>query len=408
MTQHLNEKEKREALNRIISSETFAHSQAFQELLTYLVDASINNNPPKEFAIATEVFHKGADFDPNRDTIVRVYVYNLRKKLEHYYQHEGREERVRIEIPKGHYTVEFVATEPKRRKKSIRTRWLFIPFVILFCLNVFFIYRLYLNGSSSHFAGVIHSPVWREFMRNGVTKQIVLGDHFFFVKDSNNRQKRTILRRDDVNSVLEFQQYKAESIERRNYVQLRYPMFPKNSVWPMADLVALLSCAQVDYSLEYCSNIKASDFRDKDMLFVGSFHTLGAFEQTFRNSHFSYQVYPNGLSYRDEIVDTVITRQEIGDPVFNHIDYGIARKIPGPDHKTIYMFTSFHETGTHGIVKYFTEEETLQELEAKFVQKFNYIPDYFEILFQASGYNRTVYTTKIEQIFEIHADSAFW
>lgn len=408
MPQHIDEKAKREALNRIIRSESFAHSQAYQDLLAYLVEASSRNNPPKEFAIATEVFHKSSDFDPNRDTIVRVYVYNLRKKLEHYYQHEGRDEKVRIEIPKGHYTVEFVATQQKPRKKSIRTSWVVIPFFMLFCLNIFFIYRFILNGSRSPISGVMHSPIWREFMRNGLPKQIVLGDHFFFVKDSNSRQKRTILRRDDVNSILEFQQYKAESIERRNYVQLRYPMFPKNSVWPMADLVALLSCAQVDYTLEYCSNVKASDFRDKDMVFVGSFHTLGAFEQTFRNSHFSFRVYPNGLFYRDETVDTLITRQEIGDPVFNHIDYGIVRKIPGPDHRTIYIFTSFHETGTHGIVKYFTEQATLRELEANFLQKFNYIPDYFEILFQASGYNRTVYTTEIEQIFEIKADSAFW
>ncbi len=405
MSHTRDKKQINDLLQRILSSEVFAHSQAYQDLLKYLVQASLDNKPPKEFAIAAEVFHKGQDFDPGQDTIVRVYVYNLRKKLEQYYQREGKNEHIRIEIPKGHYGVEFRSVE--RKKAAVHLNWLLLPIVLLLGLNLFFAQRLYLTANTSAEAAM-HSPVWNNFFANGVPKQIVLGDHFFFVKDSHDRVQRTILRRDDINSIQEFQDYKAESINRRNYVQLRYPMFPKNSVWPFADLVALLSTAQADYSLEYGSNVKASDFREKDMLFVGSFHTLGAFEQTFRNSHFRFHVYPNGLSYHDEKMDTLITLHEVGDPVFNHIDHGIARKIPAPDGKTIFMFTSFHETGTHGIVKYFTEPETLQELEGLFLEKFGYIPDYYEMLFQASGYNRTVYTTKIEKIFEIDADSVFW
>ena len=342
MTFTLNEKEYRESLNRIVTSKTFAHSQVYQDLLSYLVEATIRNNPPKEFAIASEVFHKGQDFDPSHDTIVRVYVYNLRKKLKQYYQHEGMEDKIRIDIPKGHYGVEFLPALHDKVKKGVRTSRLLLPLILLICTNLFFVYRFVKNHSDHQSKAAVQSPIWGNFFSNGIPKQIVLGDHFFFVKDSGDREKRTIMRRDDVNSIQEFQEYKSENINRRNYVQLRYPMFPKNSVWPMADLVALLSCARTDFSLEYCSNVKASDFRDKDLMFVGSFHTLGAFDQTFRASHFKYQVYPNGLSYKDEILDTLIIRQEIGDPVFNHIDYGIVRKIPGPNRRTIFMFTSFH------------------------------------------------------------------
>ncbi len=408
MTEKIDEKLVRDSLARILKTGTFTHSQVYQDLLIYLVEASIRNSPPKEFAIATEVFHKGQDFDPSRDTIVRVYIYNLRKKLEHYYQHEGKDDKIHIQIPKGHYGVEFIRNNQSQVKRNWQTNWLFIPMVLLLGANLVFAYLLFLQPNNNRQQTIIHSAIWQNFVSNGIPKQIVLGDHFFFVKDSHDRDKRLILRRDDVNSIQEFQDYRAASIDRRNYVQLRYPMFPKNSVWPMADLVALVSGSQADYALQYCSNVKASDFQEKDMLFVGSFHTLGAFEQTFRNSRFQFHVYPNGLSYKDEDVDTLITLHEVGDPVFNHIDYGVARKIPAPDHKTIFIFTSFHETGTHGIVKYFTEPETLAELESLFMEQFSHIPDYYEILFQASGYNRTVYTTKIEKIFEINADSVFW
>ena len=401
----IDEKQKRACLDRILGSELFSHSHAYQDLLAYLVEASIENNPPKEFAIATEVFHKGSDFDPSHDTIVRVYAYNLRKKLEQYYQKDGKNEKLRIEIPKGHYEINFVARHQSRSRLWLIKNWLVMPLFLLLVSNLFFIYDGVLKQKR---LPELKSAVWNDFFNSGGLKQIVLGDHFFFVKDSRYRDKRTIMRRDDINSNQEFLDYKSGDIDRGNFVQLRYPMFPKNSVWPLADIASLLSRSNINFQLEYTSNISASDFRDKDMIFIGSFHTLGAFSQTFHNSNFTYKVYPNQLSYYDAFADSIITKLEDDDPVYNHIDYGVARKIPGPNHTTIIMFTSFHETGTHGVVKYFTEPETLQALDALLIDKFGYVPRYFEILFRASGYNRTVYTTEVEKIFEIDAQSVFW
>ena len=405
MLHQIDEKQKRSLLERILRSKTFAHSQAYQDLLRYLVEASIHNNPPKEFAIATEALHKGPDFDPSRDTIVRVYIYNLRKKLDQYYKEEGKDEKFRIEIPKGHYEIAFVHRHQFKRKVKVSKGLFLLLALFLLLTNIVTLYFGVLRLES---VTRIESAVWKDYFKNGSEKQIVLGDHFFFVKDSRFRDRRTIMRRDDINSPPEFLQYKSEDMSRRDFVQLRYPMFPKNSVWPMADIAALLSHCRIDFHLEYASNVNASDFRDKDMIFIGSFHTLGAFEQTFRNSMFSYQVYPNQLSYREPETDSLVTKLEEGDPVYNHVDYGIARKIPGPNGITIMMFTSFHETGTHGVVKYFTEASTLEELDAILHEKFGHVPPYFEILFRASGYNRTVYTTAIEQIFEVDADSVFW
>ena len=48
-----------------------------------------------------------SDFDPNSDAIVRVYVGRLRKALTLYYATEGRDDQIRIEIPKGGYDVIF-------------------------------------------------------------------------------------------------------------------------------------------------------------------------------------------------------------------------------------------------------------------------------------------------------------
>jgi TolB-like protein/Tfp pilus assembly protein PilF len=50
-----------------------------------------------------EVFGRPADFDPAIDPIVRIEATRLRDKLRDYYSTEGRNDPVRIELPKGSY-----------------------------------------------------------------------------------------------------------------------------------------------------------------------------------------------------------------------------------------------------------------------------------------------------------------
>ena len=55
----------------------------------------------KEYTIATEALGRRADFDPNSDTIVRVTVHSLRKRLLEVYQNEGADRRLRLIVPPG-------------------------------------------------------------------------------------------------------------------------------------------------------------------------------------------------------------------------------------------------------------------------------------------------------------------
>jgi len=61
----------------------------------------------KEFTIGVGAFGKPDDYNPQDDPTVRVLASKLRHKLEDYYRSEGRENPVRIELPKGHYLLEF-------------------------------------------------------------------------------------------------------------------------------------------------------------------------------------------------------------------------------------------------------------------------------------------------------------
>jgi hypothetical protein len=96
-------------LGRIIHSKTFRHASALQRLLQYLITRAIEDpfGDIKEYTIGTEVFERGADYDPQSDTIVRVQIHRLRLKVKEYYESEGANDPILVEIPKGHYIPAF-------------------------------------------------------------------------------------------------------------------------------------------------------------------------------------------------------------------------------------------------------------------------------------------------------------
>lgn len=62
----------------------------------------------KEYTIAVEALGRRSAFDPQTDTIVRVTVHSLRKRLMEVYQNEGANHPVRLVIPPGQYAPSFV------------------------------------------------------------------------------------------------------------------------------------------------------------------------------------------------------------------------------------------------------------------------------------------------------------
>jgi len=107
-------------LDRILSGDGFAGANRRSRLLRYLVEQSLGDHADalKESVIATEVFDRAPDYDPQVDSVVRVEVSRLRARLAEYYDKAGSAEPVRIEIPKGGYRPVFVFREaPARRRR---------------------------------------------------------------------------------------------------------------------------------------------------------------------------------------------------------------------------------------------------------------------------------------------------
>jgi TolB-like protein len=96
----------REELDRVLKSAPFAQSRRRQRFLEYIVNEALagRGEQIKGYTIAREVFDRPAEFDPNVDSIVRMEAGRLRDRLREYYESDGRNNPVRIELPKGTYT----------------------------------------------------------------------------------------------------------------------------------------------------------------------------------------------------------------------------------------------------------------------------------------------------------------
>ena len=107
-------------LDRILGCEDFAQSDRMRSFLKFVVEESLAGRPErlKEYTIALEVFGRDESFDPQTNTIVRVEAGRLRRRLERYYLTEGREDEIRIDLPKGSYAPLFRATRPATKPRA--------------------------------------------------------------------------------------------------------------------------------------------------------------------------------------------------------------------------------------------------------------------------------------------------
>ena len=99
----------RAALDRVLASADFDASERNRNFLRHVVEETLAGRAEriKAYNIATTVFGRDDRFDPQLDSIVRIEAGRLRRSLERYYLTSGRDDPVRIGVPKGSYVPTF-------------------------------------------------------------------------------------------------------------------------------------------------------------------------------------------------------------------------------------------------------------------------------------------------------------
>ncbi len=88
---------------RIAASARFARSPRLTDFLMYIAERSLSGRLDEitEQQIGIHVFGRPTGYDPGNDNIVRSQARLLRKKLEEYFEEEGRAEELILSVPRG-------------------------------------------------------------------------------------------------------------------------------------------------------------------------------------------------------------------------------------------------------------------------------------------------------------------
>ena len=96
-------------LDRIAASKSFRKAERCLRLLRHLTISVLDGRGDelKEYSVGLAVFERPESYDPGTDPIVRLEARRLRLKLAEYYQQEGSDDLVIIDVPKGAYVPGF-------------------------------------------------------------------------------------------------------------------------------------------------------------------------------------------------------------------------------------------------------------------------------------------------------------
>jgi Malectin domain len=116
--------QERMELQTVLASGIFDRAPNLALVLTYICEKYFEGETEhiKEYNVAVEALGRPVDFDPKRNSIVRVEAYRLRKRLREYYEAEGTSHSVWIDIPSGQYAPQFVRQSAPELSLSVQAQ----------------------------------------------------------------------------------------------------------------------------------------------------------------------------------------------------------------------------------------------------------------------------------------------
>ena len=330
--------------------------------------------------------------------MVRVYVYNLRKKLDAYYRHEGEKDEKRIRIPKGGYAIAPTPRkkEPVHTSVSIGKKWgvsLGIALIASFLLN------LYLASLEPNRPMVANNGLWADLIASELPKMLILGDLFIYNEHDTAIQLTRSIRDPSINSLEEFEAFRSSHTKTNTEIgPLSYTHLILGSAQWIKKLSEIFYSLNSNYTIRTMSRFNLKQLQDYDLMVVGMQKTLGVFKDFYGNSAIEYDAENDAFLYTEKEDGEVVFYKPSGDADSYHTDYGLMAKVPGPNNNTIYIFSGLWDTGATQSLKNFTDAALLSRTESQMRAEFGTLPKYYEVFFEVNGIDRMELSSKILHI----------
>ena len=383
---------------RIMESGVLGRSKNYSALLEYLVQCSLSGKSPKEIEIAVDVFNRGDSFDVSADSSVRVYIHQLRKKLDAYYQSNEKDTVFRIVIPKGQYTILAQQRTPispvqlsrgEQRSNLRVNNGLLLAVIILLAVNLLYM-GITGRGSTLEISqATSEHPVWNSVLQDDQPILIVMGDYYIFGELNANGNVARMVREFNVNSSSDLEEMQFTDFDRaENYLDLDLSYMPEGSAFALARIVPILQEGGKTVNISMMSDLTTADIRENHIVYIGYISGLEKLtDMTFSGSGLSL-----GRSY-DELVN-VQTQEyytsdaglpEEGQPFR---DYGMFSTFPVSTDTQVVLISGMRDAGLMHTAQALSDSEALNDLVVAIDNDTDEAVASFEVLFEVLGIDR--------------------
>lgn len=383
---------------RIMESGVLGRSKNYSALLEYLVQCSLSGKSPKEIEIAVDVFNRGDSFDVSADSSVRVYIHQLRKKLDVYYQSNEKDTVFRIVIPKGQYTIlaqQRTLISPVQlsrggQRSNLRVNnGLLLAVIILLAVNLLYM-GITGRGSTIEISqATSEHPVWNSVLQDDQPILIVMGDYYIFGELNANGNVARMVREFNVNSSSDLEEMQFTDFDRaENYLDLDLSYMPEGSAFALARIVPILQEGGKTVNISMMSDLTTADIRENHIVYIGYISGLEKLtDMTFSGSGLSL-----GRSY-DELVN-VQTQEyytsdaglpEEGQPFR---DYGMFSTFPVSTDTQVVLISGMRDAGLMHTAQALSDSEALNDLVVAIDNDTDEAVASFEVLFEVLGIDR--------------------
>ncbi len=381
-------------IERIEQSGVLGRSPVYARLLAYLRETTEQGKSPKEADIAVEVF-KRLDFDPAADSSVRVYLHNLRQKLESYYKSvDGGEGPSRfIYIPKGEYKLQIgeragrsVADPVPTPSRASRVR---AAAALVAVLAIALSVSAWL-GSREEPGGPGATAVWEPILTSDRTLVLVIGDYYMFAEIGEDGATRRLIRDFRINGREDLETgYRDPAVPERRFADIRLHYLPLGIAPALAEILEVIHAAGKSPVVIPESQLDIQTLRSSDILYLGYVSGLGVLSEfVFASSNLA-----PGSTY-DELIDKrngEIYVSEAGfldGPATDYVDFGLLSTFAGPTGNQLLVLAGMRDEGLMQMASILSSEDAIRELMADTPGIRDADPLSMEALYRVRGMHR--------------------
>lgn len=415
----------RHHLQRLLSCESLEKSEASQKLLRYLAERALRGETPKETEIAIDVFGRDASFNSAEESLVRVAVRALRRRLHDYYAGAGREDEVQFDIPKGGYRLVCIprdvasppaqdepaaapasestspipaglaaAEPPERRPRAFWFRVWAAGATALLAVSLIVNGYLWLNRGDLPLdptvAQIARSPLWSGILDSDRPVMVVVGDGFMYTQVDPLTGRVQFVRDRAINSSEELRIFLAAnpSAATPGKGQRYTSMFQKSTTIGMASVLRLLSRPGRQVEVRARDDFQVDDLQKYDIVYIGPLSRLGPLAGYYElQSRYRYEHATGGI--RDIVTGKFFLPE--GENTMKHTEYALAARFLGPSGNRIVILTpGGRNSGMLLTVHMATSTKGQQELEQRLrALSGGALPDSFEALLSVTSFGQT-------------------